>query len=167
MRYGRQRWKLKGRIEVNSRQSWDGDEMVFMPLITDLINIKVLDCTASCHSKPHHRSHPICCRYTSLSDFLSGVKDDNTGYIGAIRKTTTCALWSEAIDRLFSKHVELIYLVFGPIRWQNWRAWPLTCWWAASSVRPRSCLLPCPRWWPWMSTTWGPLNSTWRSRGSK
>uniref|UniRef100_A0A8C2WRJ2 Rho family-interacting cell polarization regulator 2 n=1 Tax=Cyclopterus lumpus TaxID=8103 RepID=A0A8C2WRJ2_CYCLU len=40
MRYGRQRWKLKGRIEVNSRQSWDGDEMVFMPLITDLINIK-------------------------------------------------------------------------------------------------------------------------------
>ncbi|PWA15175.1 hypothetical protein CCH79_00008785 [Gambusia affinis] len=41
MRYGRQRWKLKGRIEVNSRQSWDGDEMVFMPLISDLINIKV------------------------------------------------------------------------------------------------------------------------------
>lgn len=41
MRYGRQRWKLKGRIEVNSRQSWDGDEMVFMPLIADLINIKV------------------------------------------------------------------------------------------------------------------------------
>ncbi|XP_034455085.1 rho family-interacting cell polarization regulator 2 isoform X4 [Hippoglossus hippoglossus] len=43
MRYGRQRWKLKGRIEVNSRQSWDGDEMVFMPLITDLINIKVTE----------------------------------------------------------------------------------------------------------------------------
>ncbi|KAG7268457.1 hypothetical protein CRUP_037017 [Coryphaenoides rupestris] len=40
MRYGRQRWKLKGKIEVNSRQSWDGEEMVFMPLITDLINIK-------------------------------------------------------------------------------------------------------------------------------
>ncbi|XP_044191704.1 rho family-interacting cell polarization regulator 2 isoform X2 [Thunnus albacares] len=43
MRYGRQRWKLKGRIEVNSRQTWDGDEMVFMPLITDLINIKVTE----------------------------------------------------------------------------------------------------------------------------
>ncbi|KAJ8415804.1 hypothetical protein AAFF_G00403610 [Aldrovandia affinis] len=41
MRYGRQRWKLKGRIEVNSRQTWDGEEMVFMPLITDLISIKV------------------------------------------------------------------------------------------------------------------------------
>ncbi|KAG5842572.1 hypothetical protein ANANG_G00179050 [Anguilla anguilla] len=41
MRYGRQRWKLKGKIEVNSRQSWDGEEMVFMPLITDLISIKV------------------------------------------------------------------------------------------------------------------------------
>ncbi|XP_054462179.1 rho family-interacting cell polarization regulator 2 isoform X2 [Anoplopoma fimbria] len=43
MRYGRQRWKLKGRIEVNSRQSWDGDDMLFMPLITDLINIKVTE----------------------------------------------------------------------------------------------------------------------------
>ncbi|XP_037548899.1 rho family-interacting cell polarization regulator 2 [Nematolebias whitei] len=43
MRYGRQRWKLKGRIEVNSRQSWDGDEMIFMPLIADLINIKVTE----------------------------------------------------------------------------------------------------------------------------
>ncbi|XP_061102011.1 rho family-interacting cell polarization regulator 2-like isoform X3 [Conger conger] len=41
MRYGRQRWKLKGRIEVNSRQSWDGEEMVFMPHITELISIKV------------------------------------------------------------------------------------------------------------------------------
>ncbi|KAJ8273279.1 hypothetical protein GJAV_G00099730 [Gymnothorax javanicus] len=43
MRYGRQRWKLKGKIEVNSRQSWDGEEMVFMPLITDLISIKVTE----------------------------------------------------------------------------------------------------------------------------
>ncbi|XP_010871693.1 rho family-interacting cell polarization regulator 2 isoform X1 [Esox lucius] len=43
MRYGRQRWKLKGKIEVNSRQSWDGEEMVFMPLISDLINIKVTE----------------------------------------------------------------------------------------------------------------------------
>ncbi|XP_063041473.1 rho family-interacting cell polarization regulator 2 isoform X2 [Engraulis encrasicolus] len=43
MRYGRQRWKLKGRIEANSRQSWDGEEMVFMPLITDLISIKVTE----------------------------------------------------------------------------------------------------------------------------
>uniref|UniRef100_A0A8C7NH31 Rho family-interacting cell polarization regulator 2 n=1 Tax=Oncorhynchus mykiss TaxID=8022 RepID=A0A8C7NH31_ONCMY len=43
MRYGRQRWKLKGKIEVNSRQSWDGEEMIFTPLITDLINIKVTE----------------------------------------------------------------------------------------------------------------------------
>ncbi|XP_051728658.1 rho family-interacting cell polarization regulator 2 isoform X1 [Ctenopharyngodon idella] len=43
MRYGRQRWKLKGKIEANSKQSWDGEEMIFMPLITDLINIKVTE----------------------------------------------------------------------------------------------------------------------------
>ncbi|KAL4629945.1 protein FAM65B-like [Arapaima gigas] len=41
MRYGRQRWKLKGKIEANSRQSWDAEEMVFLPLITDLLSIKV------------------------------------------------------------------------------------------------------------------------------
>ncbi|XP_066531420.1 rho family-interacting cell polarization regulator 2 isoform X2 [Hoplias malabaricus] len=43
MRYGRQRWKLKGKIEANSRQSWDAEEMIFMPLITDLISIKVTE----------------------------------------------------------------------------------------------------------------------------
>ena len=41
MKYGRQRWKLKGRIEVNGKQSWDGEEMVFLPLIVGLISIKV------------------------------------------------------------------------------------------------------------------------------
>ncbi|XP_076186234.1 rho family-interacting cell polarization regulator 2 isoform X2 [Aptenodytes patagonicus] len=43
MRYGRQRWKLKGRIEVNGKQSWDGEEMVFLPLIVGLISIKVTE----------------------------------------------------------------------------------------------------------------------------
>ncbi|XP_072880059.1 rho family-interacting cell polarization regulator 2 isoform X1 [Hemitrygon akajei] len=41
MRYGRQRWKLKGRIEINDRQSWDGEEMIFLPLINELFSIKV------------------------------------------------------------------------------------------------------------------------------
>uniref|UniRef100_A0A8C5SVU5 Rho family-interacting cell polarization regulator 2 n=1 Tax=Laticauda laticaudata TaxID=8630 RepID=A0A8C5SVU5_LATLA len=43
MRYGRQRWKLKGKIEVNDKQSWDGEEMIFLPLITGLISIKVTE----------------------------------------------------------------------------------------------------------------------------
>ncbi|XP_077209109.1 rho family-interacting cell polarization regulator 2 isoform X1 [Paroedura picta] len=43
MRYGRQRWKLKGRIEVNGKQSWDGEEMIFLPLIVGLISIKVTE----------------------------------------------------------------------------------------------------------------------------
>ena len=43
MKYGRQRWKLKGRIEVNGKQSWDGEEMVFLPLIVGFISIKVRD----------------------------------------------------------------------------------------------------------------------------
>ncbi|XP_060630902.2 rho family-interacting cell polarization regulator 2 isoform X5 [Anolis sagrei] len=43
MRYGRQRWKLKGKIEVNGKQSWDGEEMIFFPLIVGLISIKVTE----------------------------------------------------------------------------------------------------------------------------
>uniref|UniRef100_A0A8C3R3E9 Rho family-interacting cell polarization regulator 2 n=1 Tax=Cyanoderma ruficeps TaxID=181631 RepID=A0A8C3R3E9_9PASS len=43
MRYGCQRWKLKGKIEVNGKQSWDGEEMVFLPLIVGLISIKVTE----------------------------------------------------------------------------------------------------------------------------
>lgn len=41
MKYGRQRWKLKGKIEVNGKQSWDGAETVFLPLIVGFISIKV------------------------------------------------------------------------------------------------------------------------------
>lgn len=41
MKYGRQRWKLKGRIEVNGKQVWDSEDMVFLPLITEFLSIKV------------------------------------------------------------------------------------------------------------------------------
>ncbi|KAJ6666002.1 hypothetical protein lerEdw1_000906 [Lerista edwardsae] len=43
MRYGRQRWKLRGRIEVNSKQVWDSEDMVFLPLITEFLSIKVTE----------------------------------------------------------------------------------------------------------------------------
>ncbi|KAI5098239.1 protein FAM65A isoform X2, partial [Silurus meridionalis] len=43
MRYGRQRWKLRGRIEMNGKQVWDSEEMVFLPLITEFLSIKVTE----------------------------------------------------------------------------------------------------------------------------
>nr|XP_027803907.1 rho family-interacting cell polarization regulator 2 isoform X4 [Marmota flaviventris] len=43
MKCGRQRWKLKGKIEVNGKQSWDGEETVFLPLIVGFISIKVTE----------------------------------------------------------------------------------------------------------------------------
>ncbi|KAI4877903.1 hypothetical protein NFI96_016787 [Prochilodus magdalenae] len=43
MKYGRQRWKLKGRIEMNGKQVWDSEEMVFLPLITEFLSIKVTE----------------------------------------------------------------------------------------------------------------------------
>lgn len=41
MKYGRQRWKLKGRIEANGKQVWDSEEMVLQPLVTEFLSIKV------------------------------------------------------------------------------------------------------------------------------
>uniref|UniRef100_A0A8C8SQ29 RHO family interacting cell polarization regulator 1 n=1 Tax=Pelusios castaneus TaxID=367368 RepID=A0A8C8SQ29_9SAUR len=43
MKYGRQRWRLKGRIEVNGKQVWDSEEMVFLPLVTEFLSIKVTE----------------------------------------------------------------------------------------------------------------------------
>ncbi|KAG8437799.1 hypothetical protein GDO86_008490 [Hymenochirus boettgeri] len=43
MKYGRQRWKLKGRLEVNGKQVWDSEDMVFLPLITEFLSIKVIE----------------------------------------------------------------------------------------------------------------------------
>lgn len=41
MKYGRQRWKLRGRIEVNAKQVWDSEEVVFLPLVSEFLSIKV------------------------------------------------------------------------------------------------------------------------------
>ncbi|XP_037539165.1 rho family-interacting cell polarization regulator 1 [Nematolebias whitei] len=43
MKYGRQRWKLRGRIEINSKQVWDSEGMVFLPLINEFLSVKVTE----------------------------------------------------------------------------------------------------------------------------
>ncbi|XP_069739758.1 RIPOR family member 3 isoform X2 [Narcine bancroftii] len=43
IKYGRQRWKLKGKIDANDRQTWDEEEMVFLPHINEDIEIKVAE----------------------------------------------------------------------------------------------------------------------------
>ncbi|XP_046897436.1 rho family-interacting cell polarization regulator 2-like isoform X3 [Hypomesus transpacificus] len=43
MRFGRQRWRLRGRVEVGSRQVWDSEEYVFLPLVTEMLSIKVTE----------------------------------------------------------------------------------------------------------------------------
>lgn len=42
MKYGRQRWKLRGRIEINGKQLWDSEEMGFLPLINEYLSVKVV-----------------------------------------------------------------------------------------------------------------------------
>uniref|UniRef100_A0A3B4Z9N0 RHO family interacting cell polarization regulator 1 n=1 Tax=Stegastes partitus TaxID=144197 RepID=A0A3B4Z9N0_9TELE len=43
MKYGRQRWKLRGRMELNAKQVWDSEDMVFLPLINDFLSVKVTE----------------------------------------------------------------------------------------------------------------------------
>ncbi|XP_064129980.1 rho family-interacting cell polarization regulator 1 isoform X5 [Loxodonta africana] len=43
MKYGRQRWKLRGRIEGSGKQMWDSEETIFLPLITEFLSIKVTE----------------------------------------------------------------------------------------------------------------------------
>ncbi|KAG7521509.1 rho family-interacting cell polarization regulator 1 isoform X1 [Solea senegalensis] len=43
MRYGRQRWKLRGRIELNGKQVWDCEDAVLLPLINDFLSVKVTE----------------------------------------------------------------------------------------------------------------------------
>ncbi|XP_020844997.1 LOW QUALITY PROTEIN: rho family-interacting cell polarization regulator 1 [Phascolarctos cinereus] len=43
MKYGRQRWKLRGRIESSGKQVWDSEDMVFLPLLTEFLSIKVTE----------------------------------------------------------------------------------------------------------------------------
>ncbi|KAM9753699.1 rho family-interacting cell polarization regulator 1 [Menidia menidia] len=43
MKYGRQRWKLRGRMELNSKQVWDNEEMAFLPLINEFLSVKVTE----------------------------------------------------------------------------------------------------------------------------
>uniref|UniRef100_A0A8C5EC26 FAM65 N-terminal domain-containing protein n=1 Tax=Gouania willdenowi TaxID=441366 RepID=A0A8C5EC26_GOUWI len=43
MKFGRQRWKLRGRIEINGKQVWDSEEMLFLPLINEFLSIKVIE----------------------------------------------------------------------------------------------------------------------------
>uniref|UniRef100_A0A667Y3L9 RIPOR family member 3 n=1 Tax=Myripristis murdjan TaxID=586833 RepID=A0A667Y3L9_9TELE len=43
VRLGRQRWRIKGRIQSDDRQSWDEEEMVFLPHIHHNFEIKVTE----------------------------------------------------------------------------------------------------------------------------
>ncbi|XP_078092593.1 RIPOR family member 3-like isoform X3 [Mustelus asterias] len=43
IKYGRQRWKLKGKIDADDRQTWDEEEMAFLPHVNEDIEIKVAE----------------------------------------------------------------------------------------------------------------------------
>ncbi|GCB60408.1 hypothetical protein scyTo_0006868 [Scyliorhinus torazame] len=67
IKYGRQRWKLKGKIDADDRQTWDEEEMAFLPHINEDIEIKVAEMkglmtvlvgTVICESADFFSAHP-------------------------------------------------------------------------------------------------------------
>ncbi|MGH0132395.1 UNVERIFIED_CONTAM: hypothetical protein FKN15_049221 [Acipenser sinensis] len=63
MKFGRQRWKLRGRIEINGKQVWDSEEMVFLPLITEFLSIKVTELKSLAN---HVVVGNVCCEMKDL-----------------------------------------------------------------------------------------------------
>lgn len=51
VRLGRQRWRIRGRIESDDTQSWDEEEMVFLPHIHHNFEIKVTNTHRNTHTK--------------------------------------------------------------------------------------------------------------------
>lgn len=41
MRLGRQKWRLKGKIETDDSQTWDEEEKIFIPNLHEKFEIKV------------------------------------------------------------------------------------------------------------------------------
>lgn len=41
MRLGRQKWRLKGKIETDDSQTWDEEEKIFIPNLHEQFEIKV------------------------------------------------------------------------------------------------------------------------------
>ncbi|XP_038659078.1 RIPOR family member 3 isoform X3 [Scyliorhinus canicula] len=67
IKYGRQRWKLKGKIDADDKQTWDEEEMAFLPHINEDIEIKVAEMkglmtvlvgTVICESADFFSAHP-------------------------------------------------------------------------------------------------------------
>ncbi|KAF7642682.1 hypothetical protein LDENG_00253040 [Lucifuga dentata] len=63
MKYGRQRWKLRGRIEINAKQVWDSEDMVFLPLISDFLSVKVTELKSLAN---HVVVGSVCCETKDL-----------------------------------------------------------------------------------------------------
>ncbi|XP_007887704.2 rho family-interacting cell polarization regulator 1 isoform X1 [Callorhinchus milii] len=109
MKYGRQRWKLKGRIEANGRQVWDGEDMVFQPLITEFLSIKVTELKSlanhvivgnvSCETKDLFAALPqsVAVDINDLGTIKLSLeviwnpfdKDDQTSVASTVTKTST------------------------------------------------------------------------------
>uniref|UniRef100_A0A8C4R1F4 FAM65 N-terminal domain-containing protein n=1 Tax=Eptatretus burgeri TaxID=7764 RepID=A0A8C4R1F4_EPTBU len=43
VQYGRQRWQPRGRIDNDGQQSWEASETTLQPLVSDLMEIKVME----------------------------------------------------------------------------------------------------------------------------
>ena len=108
MRYGRQRWKLRGRIEINGKQVWDSEEMVFVPLISEFLSVKVsTSCCFLTIFGNHFGSISIWAHMWSLKvilmsslEKLTGVDPLKAEIFGIVIKLYSCGLLGDRAEEL-------------------------------------------------------------------
>lgn len=140
MKYGRQRWKLKGKIEVNGRQSWDGEETVFLPLIAGLISIKVQSAQPPWSPGPRGVGHGWLSGWATPGECGSHMWEPRRRGAGLAESpgSSCCPVPDICCDSESSAGrvlpvCPLCSSASPPLspRSQRSKGWPPTCWWAA------------------------------------
>ncbi|KAK2119445.1 Rho -interacting cell polarization regulator 1 [Saguinus oedipus] len=82
MKYGRQHWKLRGRIEGSGKQVWDSEETIFLPLLTEFLSIKVTELKGLAN---HVVVGSVSCETKDLFAALPQVVDVDINDLGTIK----------------------------------------------------------------------------------
>lgn len=126
IRLGRQRWRIRGRIQTDDRQLWDEEEMVFLPHIHGNFEIKV---SSSTYTHAH-----TCANTTSCQGRLWGLWWQKVPGLLSIyclldlnRRNRPQTPWERMIE-MFNRLSEAFWtsgtmLIKGLIVWNEFHPW--------------------------------------------
>ncbi|XP_075998352.1 rho family-interacting cell polarization regulator 1-like [Genypterus blacodes] len=107
LKYGRQRWKLRGRIEINAKQVWDSEDMVFLPHINEYLFVKVTELKSLAN---HVVVGNVCCETKDLFAALPQTVAVDVNDLGTI-KLSLEVTWNP-FDK--DEHVSMVSTVTKP-----------------------------------------------------